>query len=141
MAATAQDMSVVELKAEIERLSRELDQASSEKIQSAQLGLVLLEEKSSLQQRCDELESLYENTRHELEITQEALMKLDSTQKVTTQSGIEQENALLNESAAMESSLTLQIIELEGETKQLSTSIPEQPDLLFKMFRLDDSNQ
>lgn len=71
MAATASDVSVVELKAEIERLSRELDQASSEKIQSAQLGLVLLEEKSALQQRCDELESVFENTRHELEITQE----------------------------------------------------------------------
>ncbi|XP_045501841.1 protein bicaudal D isoform X2 [Colias croceus] len=120
MADTAQSgISIAELKAEIERLSRELDQASSEKIQSAQLGLVLLEEKSALQQRCDELESLYENTKHELDITQEALMKLDTTQKVTTQSGIEQENALLNESAAMESSLTLQIIELEGESKQL----------------------
>lgn len=72
MAATAlSEVSVIELKAEIERLSRELDQASSEKIQSAQLGLVLLEEKSALQQRCDELESLFENTRHELEITQE----------------------------------------------------------------------
>ncbi|XP_030030223.1 protein bicaudal D isoform X2 [Manduca sexta] len=120
MAATAQsELSVAELKAEIERLGRELDQASSEKIQSAQLGLVLLEEKSALQQRCDELESLYENTKHELDITQEALMKLDTTQKVTTRSGIEQENALLNESAAMESSLTLQILELESETKQL----------------------
>lgn len=72
MAATAHiELSVVELKAEIERLGRELDQASSEKIQSAQLGLVLLEEKSALQQRCDELESLYENTKHELDITQE----------------------------------------------------------------------
>lgn len=72
MAAAAQsDLSIAELKAEIERLGRELDQASSEKIQSAQLGLVLLEEKGSLQQRCDELESLYENTKHELEITQE----------------------------------------------------------------------
>lgn len=72
MAAAAQsDLSIAELKAEIERLARELDQASSEKIQSAQLGLVLLEEKSSLQQRCDELESLYENTKHELDITQE----------------------------------------------------------------------
>lgn len=72
MAATAHsELSIAELQAEIERLGRELDQASSEKIQSAQLGLVLLEEKSSLQQRCDELESLYENTRHELEITQE----------------------------------------------------------------------
>lgn len=47
-------------------------------------------------------------------------MKLDTTQKETTQSGIEQENALLNESAAMESSLTLQIIELEGDTKQVN---------------------
>lgn len=71
MAGTAGEMSVAELKAEIERLSRELDQASSEKIQSAQLGLVLLEEKSSLQQRCEELEALYENTRHDLDITQE----------------------------------------------------------------------
>lgn len=120
MAAAAQsDLSIAELKAEIERLGRELDQASSEKIQSAQLGLVLLEEKSALQQRCDELEALYENTKHELDITQEALMKLDTTQKVTTRSGIEQENALLNESAAMESSLTLQILELESESKQL----------------------
>lgn len=72
MAAAAQsDLSIAELKAEIERLGRELDQASSEKIQSAQLGLVLLEEKSALQQRCDDLESLYENTKHELDITQE----------------------------------------------------------------------
>lgn len=71
MAATGQGVSVAELQAEIERLARELDQASSEKIQSAQLGLVLLEEKSALQQRYDELESLYENNRHELKITQE----------------------------------------------------------------------
>lgn len=50
----------------------------------------------------------------------QALMKLDTTQKVTTRSGIEQENALLNESAAMESSLTLQILELESESKQVN---------------------
>lgn len=62
---------VLVLKQEIERLSRELDQASSEKIQSAQYGLVLLEEKETLQQRCEDLEALYENTKHELDITQE----------------------------------------------------------------------
>lgn len=69
----APDMSVnpTELHAEIERLSRELDQASSEKRQSAQYGLVLLEEKSSLQGKCEELETLYENAKHELEIAQE----------------------------------------------------------------------
>lgn len=67
--ATAAD--IQELKAEIDRLSRELDQASSEKIQSAQYGLGLLEEKGHLQQKCEELESLYDNTKHDLEFTQE----------------------------------------------------------------------
>ena len=61
-----------DFKQEIERLNRELDQASSENIQSAQYGLVLLEEKKNLLQRCLELESLYENTKNELDITQEA---------------------------------------------------------------------
>lgn len=62
---------VNELKSEIDRLARELDQASSEKIQSAKYGLGLLEEKSMLQQKCEELETLYENAKHDLEITQE----------------------------------------------------------------------
>ncbi|KAJ6648670.1 Protein bicaudal D [Pseudolycoriella hygida] len=110
---------IEELRSEIERLSRELDQASSEKIQSAQYGLSLLEEKSQLQEKCEELESLYENSKHELEITQEALAKFQTSHKFTTKTGIEQEDAILNESAAKESSLTLHIIELENETKQL----------------------
>lgn len=59
----------VKLQREIERLTRELDQASSEQIQSAQYGLVLLEEKKSLEQRCEDLEAVYENTKHELDIT------------------------------------------------------------------------
>lgn len=72
MAATAVDEVILEeLRTEIERLSRELDLASTEKIQSAQYGLALLEEKSALQQRCNDFEALYENTKHELEITQE----------------------------------------------------------------------
>lgn len=66
---TTEDMEL--LRAEIERLNRELDQASSEKIQSAQYGLVLLEEKGQLKTRCEDLESLYENTKHELDITLE----------------------------------------------------------------------
>ncbi|KAL0278449.1 UNVERIFIED_CONTAM: hypothetical protein PYX00_000269 [Menopon gallinae] len=107
------------LKEEVARLGRELDQASSEKIQSAQYGLVLLEEKSLLQQRCDELEALYENTRHDLKITQDALAKFQTSHKVTTESGIEQEESLLYESAARETSLNTQIIDLENEMRQL----------------------
>ena len=40
------------LRQEVVRLTQELDQTSSEKIQSAQYGLVLLEEKESLEARC-----------------------------------------------------------------------------------------
>ncbi|XP_071860474.1 microtubule-associated protein Bicaudal D isoform X1 [Bombus fervidus] len=117
--ATTEGVTIEELRIEIERLSRELDLASTEKIQSAQYGLALLEEKSALQQRCNDLEALYENTKHELEITQEALAKFQTTTKLTTKSGIEQEETLLSESAARETSLQTQIIELENEAKQL----------------------
>ncbi|KAM0731246.1 Protein bicaudal D [Formica fusca] len=118
MAATTVD-EVEGLRTEIQRLSRELALASTEKVQSAKYGLALLEEKSGLQQRCNDLEALYENTKHELEITQEALAKFQTTTKITAKSGIEQEESLLNESAARETSLQSQIIELECETKQL----------------------
>ena len=115
----AEEPTLVFLKEEVARLSRELDQASSEKVQSAQYGLVLLEEKSLLQDKYNELEVLYENTRHDLKITQEALAKFQTSHKVTTESGIEQEESLLSESAARETSLNSQILDLENETKQL----------------------
>uniref|UniRef100_A0A1B6DE92 Uncharacterized protein n=1 Tax=Clastoptera arizonana TaxID=38151 RepID=A0A1B6DE92_9HEMI len=117
---TSKYESINELTQEIERLSRELDQASSEKIQSAQYGLVLLEEKETLLQRNEELELLYENARHELEITQEALAKFQTTHKVTTKSGIEQEESLLTESAARETSLNSTIYDLENDQKLVS---------------------
>ena len=62
---------IEELRSEVERLTRELDLQSSEINQSAKYGLGLLEEKKSLEVKCEELENLYENTKHELEITQE----------------------------------------------------------------------
>lgn len=65
-----------ELLLEVERLTRELDQATSERAQSAQYGLSLLEEKSHLEHRVDELETLYDNAKHELEITQEVFIMI-----------------------------------------------------------------
>lgn len=67
------DMDVGELQHEINRLTRELDQAHTEKVQSATYGLSLLEEKQSLTKRYEELENLYENVRQELDITQEVV--------------------------------------------------------------------
>uniref|UniRef100_A0A6A7FXM7 Protein bicaudal D-like n=3 Tax=Hirondellea gigas TaxID=1518452 RepID=A0A6A7FXM7_9CRUS len=104
---------------EIERLHNELDTTSNQKTQAAQYGLVLLEEKESLKTRCTQLEALYENTRHELNITQEALAKFQNTHRVATATGIETEESLLSESAARETSLNSQIIELELESKQV----------------------
>lgn len=55
------------LRAEIERLSRELGETTREKIQAAEYGLVVLEENQQLKQRCEDLESEYETVRQELD--------------------------------------------------------------------------
>ena len=110
-----------ELRQEIERLTRELDQTSSEKIQSAQYGLVLLEEKEQLELRCAELEAVYENMRHELQVSQEALAKFQSSQLESARTGIEHEETLLHESAARESSLNTQVLNMEIDLKNTKT--------------------
>lgn len=51
----------------------------------------------------------------------QALAKFQTTTKLTTKSGIEQEESLLCESAARETSLQTQIIDLENETKLVFT--------------------
>lgn len=71
-----QETDVEKLSQEIERLTRELDQTNSEKIQSAHFGIVLLDEKQALQRKCEELELLYENSRHELALTQEVTYRI-----------------------------------------------------------------
>lgn len=63
--------SIDTLRSEVERLNRELDLQSSEINQSAKYGLGLLEEKQALESKCEELETLYDNTKHELDITLE----------------------------------------------------------------------
>lgn len=63
--------SLESLRSEVERLNRELDLQSSEINQSAKYGLGLLEEKQALESKCEELETLYDNTKHELDITLE----------------------------------------------------------------------
>ena len=60
-----------ELKLEIQRLISELDEANAEKIQSAQYGIALLEEKTKLEERCEDLEAVCENIKHELHLTRD----------------------------------------------------------------------
>lgn len=58
------------LKQEIERLTEELEEASNQKIQAAQYGLQVLEEKHQLQRKYDELETMHDATKNELETVQ-----------------------------------------------------------------------
>ena len=51
----------------MERLSRELSETTHEKIQAAEYGLAVLEEKQQLKQRFDEMETEYETVRQELD--------------------------------------------------------------------------
>lgn len=55
------------MRAEIERLSRELSETTNEKIQAAEYGLVVLEEKQQLKQQYDDLEIEYEAVRQEMD--------------------------------------------------------------------------
>lgn len=48
------------------------------------------------------------------------MTKFQTSHKVTTKTGIEQEESLLYETAALESSLNTTIIELENDTKSVS---------------------
>lgn len=59
------------LRSEIDRLTAELQQACQEKVQAAEYGLAVLEEKHKLQERHDELENTFEATRQELECLRE----------------------------------------------------------------------
>jgi protein bicaudal D len=110
-----------DLQSEIERLTRELDRTSSEKIQSAQYGLVLLEEKEQLEVRCGDLEALYDNMKHEMVASQDALSKFQSSHTEITRTGIEHEESMMHESAARESSLNTQVLNMEIDLKQTKT--------------------
>ena len=71
MATTNDSMTLDDLKGEVERLTRELNETTKEKLQAAEYGLVVLEEKQQLQQQFEDLESLLESTRSELDVAKE----------------------------------------------------------------------
>jgi protein bicaudal D len=73
---------IEELRSEVERLTRELDLQSSEISQSAKYGLGLLEEKETLQHKCEELENLYEHAKSELDLTQEVSENCKNPRKI-----------------------------------------------------------
>ncbi|XP_078272985.1 protein bicaudal D homolog 1-like isoform X2 [Rhinoraja longicauda] len=110
-------------KAEIQRLAKELSETTHEKIQAAEYGLVVLEEKQALKQQYDELEGAYETVKRELEQLKEAFGQAYSNHRKVAEDGETREETLLQESASKEAYYLSKILELQTEMKQARTLV------------------
>ncbi|XP_062327419.1 protein bicaudal D homolog 2-like isoform X2 [Osmerus eperlanus] len=106
------------LQAEMERLSRELSETTHEKIQAAEYGLAVLEEKQQLKQRFDEMETEYETVRQELDQLKEAFGQAYSTHRKVAADGESREECLILESASKEAHYQRLVLELQTELRQ-----------------------
>ncbi|KAK9970071.1 hypothetical protein ABG768_026039 [Culter alburnus] len=103
---------------EVERLSRELAETTQEKIQAAEYGLAVLEEKQQLKQQFDELEAEYEAVRQELEQLREAFGQAHSNHRKVAADGESREESLIQESACKEAYYEQRMQELQTELRQ-----------------------
>ncbi|XP_060161620.1 protein bicaudal D homolog 1 isoform X5 [Globicephala melas] len=118
MAAEEVLQTVDHYKTEIERLTKELTETTHEKIQAAEYGLVVLEEKLTLKQQYDELEAEYDSLRQELEQLKEAFGQSFSIHRKVAEDGETREETLLQESASKEAYYLGKILEMQNELKQ-----------------------
>lgn len=128
--------STADLKAEIERLSRELAAAQQERSQSAAYGLELLNDKEKIKSRYDSIELAYEQSKRDLQELREAWNKAVNEQRVSATSVFEKEVQLLNDSDALAASFTHAKQEIERELKftksQLDSAIQEKERYLIE---------
>ncbi|XP_019592338.2 protein bicaudal D homolog 1 isoform X7 [Rhinolophus sinicus] len=118
MAAEEVLQTVDHYKTEIERLTKELTETTHEKIQAAEYGLVVLEEKLTLKQQYDELEAEYDSLKQELEQLKEAFGQSFSIHRKVAEDGETREETLLQESASKEAYYLGKILEMQNEVKQ-----------------------
>ncbi|XP_048738529.1 protein bicaudal D-like isoform X2 [Ostrea edulis] len=117
------DLTPDELRKEIERLQAELQETTQEKVQAAEYGLAVLEEKERLRQQIDEVEAQYETVKHELDCAKEALSKHQDTFRKQQKSGIHHEDTFLQEAANREESYKSTLLEYETELKTCKQAI------------------
>ncbi|XP_030044661.1 protein bicaudal D homolog 2-like, partial [Microcaecilia unicolor] len=106
------------LRTEIKRLFQELSETTREKIQAAEYGLVVLDEKQQLKQQYDELELEYETIRQEMEQLKEAFGQAHTNHKKVAADGESREETLIQESATKEEYYMKKVLELQTELKQ-----------------------
>ncbi|KAK7135233.1 hypothetical protein R3I94_014021 [Phoxinus phoxinus] len=103
---------------EVRRLSRELAETTQEKIQAAEYGLAVLEEKQQLKLRYDELDAECESVRQELELLREAFGQAHSNHRKVAADGESREESLIQESACKEAYYEQRVQELQAELRQ-----------------------
>ncbi|XP_048877804.1 protein bicaudal D homolog 2 isoform X2 [Brienomyrus brachyistius] len=106
------------LRAELERLSLELQEANEEKLQAARYGLAVLEESAALRSRHSQLEEEHEVLRREVQQLREALADSVSSHKRAAADGESREESLLEETANKEAAMALRLEELKAELQQ-----------------------
>ncbi|XP_060912895.1 protein bicaudal D homolog 2-like [Labrus mixtus] len=106
------------MRSEIERLARELGETTNEKIQAAEYGLAVLEEKQQLKQQYDDLEVEYEAVRQELDQLKEAFGQAYSNHRKVAADGESREESLIQESACKEAYYEQRVLELQNELRQ-----------------------
>uniref|UniRef100_A0A673Z2A4 BICD cargo adaptor 2 n=1 Tax=Salmo trutta TaxID=8032 RepID=A0A673Z2A4_SALTR len=106
------------LRAEIERISRELSETTHEKIQAAEYGLAVLEEKQQLKHQYDDLEIEYETVRQELDMLKEAFGQAYSNHKKVAADGESREESLIQEAVCKEAYYEQRVLELQTELRQ-----------------------
>lgn len=116
------NLSADDLKGEVERLSAELAETTQQKLQAAQYGLEVLEEKQHLQQQYEDLESIYDATKNELDCAKAALSKHQSTYRKQHEVGIRHEEHFLQETLSLEDQYRDTISELETELKSIKAA-------------------
>ncbi|MED6279882.1 Protein bicaudal D 2, partial [Characodon lateralis] len=118
LGATLLEAGPESLRVEIERLSRELSETTSEKIQAAEYGLAVLEEKQQLKQQYDDLEIEYEAVRQELDHLKEAFGQANTNHRKVAADGESREESLIQESACKEAYYEQRVLELQNELRQ-----------------------
>ncbi|XP_028309973.1 protein bicaudal D homolog 2-like isoform X1 [Gouania willdenowi] len=111
------------LRAEIERLSRELSETTNEKIQAAEYGLAVLEEKQQLKQQYDDLEMEYEAVRQEVDQLKDAFGQAYSNHRKVAADGESREESLIQESACKEAYYEQRVLELQTELRQARNNL------------------
>jgi protein bicaudal D len=113
------------LRKEVEKLRTELSEAQDERAKAAEYGLAVLEEKQALQEQYDELTTLYESTRRELEVTANGFKDIQSDYEKRLKEVEARESNLLQELESRETTLVSKTSTLEDDVHRYNKQVKQ----------------